>query len=96
MGRNFSSANVSPADARNIGKALSSDFCCDASARSCKTYSSLGQHLVWDLDVLYAERCALLREVWKSVPVVWKDGQAVAKPPPAGHACMAESVHPEP
>jgi WD40 repeat protein len=49
--------------------------------------SSLGQHLVWDLSALYAERCALLREVWKRVPVVWRDGHAVREPPPSDHSC---------
>ena len=51
--------------------------------------SSLGQHLVWNLSALYAERCALLREVWDRVPVVWRDGRAVAESPPASHACLA-------
>ena len=50
--------------------------------------SSLGQHLVWDLNVLYADRCTLLRQVWQRVPVVWRDGRAVAAKPPAKHPCM--------
>ncbi|MFP6685305.1 MAG: WD40 repeat domain-containing protein, partial [Polyangiaceae bacterium] len=49
--------------------------------------SSLGQHLVWDLSALYAERCSLLREVWKSVPIVWREGRAVREAPPNDHPC---------
>jgi hypothetical protein len=49
--------------------------------------SSLGQHLVWDLKALYADRCALLREVWQRVPVVWRDGRPVLEAPPLNHRC---------
>jgi WD40 repeat protein len=55
--------------------------------------SSLGQHLVWDLSALYAERCSLLREVWKRVPIVWREGRAVREPPPTGHPCRVADAH---
>jgi len=55
--------------------------------------SSLGQHLVWDLSVLYAQRCVLLHEVWKSVPVVWREGRAVREPPPVDHPCWATKAN---
>jgi hypothetical protein len=53
--------------------------------------SSLGQHLVWNLSPLYAEHCALLREVWQRVPVVWQDGRAVVEAPPPNHACQTKT-----
>ena len=49
--------------------------------------TDLGQHLLWDLSVFYASRCALLRRLWQRVPVVWDDGRAKAEPPSADHAC---------
>jgi WD40 repeat protein len=49
--------------------------------------SSLGHHLVWDLRSFYADRCALLRDMWKQVPVVWRNGHAVAQSPPTHANC---------
>jgi WD40 repeat protein len=46
-----------------------------------------GDHRIWDLGPLYAERCPLLRRVWREVPVVWEGGRAVRRPPPEGHPC---------
>jgi len=48
--------------------------------------SELGQHLRWDLAPLEMDRCALLRAIWKRVPVVWRDGRVVLTPPPK-HPC---------
>jgi len=50
--------------------------------------TELGRHLVWDLGVLRADRCAVLREVWAGVPVVWEGGRPVQRAPPAGHDCL--------
>ncbi len=50
--------------------------------------TELGDRLTWDLTPLAAERCKLLRVVWKQVPVVWQDGRAVGQAPPDEHACM--------
>ncbi|MBW2537677.1 MAG: protein kinase, partial [Deltaproteobacteria bacterium] len=52
--------------------------------------SDLGDSVVVSLDVLVRDRCELLREVWKTVPVVWKDGRAVVEPPPKDHECSPE------
>jgi len=49
--------------------------------------TDLGQHLIWDLSTFSASYCALLRQLWQRVHVVWKDGRAEAKPPPRDHDC---------
>ncbi len=49
--------------------------------------SELGDHAVADLPELAMDHCSLLRAVWESVPVVWRDGRAVLSPVPSGHAC---------
>jgi len=49
--------------------------------------SELGDALTLDLDVFGADYCDLLRDVWSSVPVVWKDGRPVYADPPAEHLC---------
>ena len=49
--------------------------------------TELGGHLSWDLRVLEQDRCALLREVWREVPLLWVGGLPVLGPPPAGHRC---------
>ncbi len=52
--------------------------------------TSQGDHLSWDLSVFAQDRCALLREIWAFVPVVWDRGRAVSRPPPADHACQRQ------
>jgi hypothetical protein len=49
--------------------------------------SALGQHLRWDFSTLYADRCAVLRELWRRVPIIWRDGRAVVTEPPSKHEC---------
>ena len=49
--------------------------------------TSLGDHLIWDLGVLQTDYCALLRRIWKEVPVVWEEGVPVKRRPPKGHRC---------
>jgi hypothetical protein len=51
--------------------------------------SELGRTLVWDLGDLYLDYCALMRKVWREVPVVWEGGRATPRPPPAGHRCLS-------
>ena len=49
--------------------------------------SELGAHWIWDLQAFYLDRCALLNDIWRDVPVVWDQGRAVKRPPPADHPC---------
>jgi WD40 repeat protein len=56
--------------------------------------TALGRSLVWDLSLFYAERCALLREVWQDVPVIWQRGQPLVAPPPPGHRCITGALAP--
>ncbi|MFP6685915.1 MAG: WD40 repeat domain-containing protein, partial [Polyangiaceae bacterium] len=49
--------------------------------------SDLGAYFKWDLNPFLVDWCGLLEDVWSSVPVIWKNGQAVATPPPAKHSC---------
>jgi len=52
--------------------------------------TDLGEHLVWDLSPLTIERCELLRQVWRKVPMVWDRGQPVVRPPPGDHPCAGQ------
>ena len=52
--------------------------------------TELGSELSWDLSVLGAERCALLRKVWAAVPVVWEHGRGVERKEPSGHPCARD------
>lgn len=47
----------------------------------------LGSHAVEDLRYLSEEYCALLREIWKEVPIVWEDERIVSRPPSEDHDC---------
>jgi len=49
--------------------------------------SSLGVSSTWDLDSFGLSHCALLREVWKTVPVVWAKGRPIRRAAPASHGC---------
>jgi WD40 repeat protein len=49
--------------------------------------SELGSYLIWDLSVLQRDRCELLREVWREVPVLWDEGTLSVQAPPADHVC---------
>ena len=51
--------------------------------------TSLGDHAVLDLRVLDQPWCALLEQVWQTVPVVWEAGRAEARGRPDGHECAA-------
>ena len=51
--------------------------------------TDLGHALRWDLDVLVADYCAVLREVWDQVPVIWTEGRVVVEEPPTDHECAS-------
>jgi hypothetical protein len=40
-----------------------------------------------DLGALGSGYCDLVREVWKSSPMIWRGGAPVAREPPPDHAC---------
>jgi WD40 repeat protein len=56
--------------------------------------TDLGQYVLWDLGVFFEDRCALMRQVWDAVPVVWRGGRPVAREPPADHACAVRAGRP--
>jgi hypothetical protein len=45
-----------------------------------------GDGLTWDLHDLERPRCELLQEVFRAIPVIWRDGHAVLAPTDA-QAC---------
>ena len=49
--------------------------------------SELAEPTKQDLSVLERDYCDLMRELWRTVPVVWEAGKAVKREPPAGHRC---------
>ncbi|HZO16727.1 MAG TPA: hypothetical protein VFB62_25800, partial [Polyangiaceae bacterium] len=49
--------------------------------------STLGRVLSWELGPFYADRCTLLEDVWRKVPITWQSGRALESPPPSDHAC---------
>jgi len=49
--------------------------------------TDLGSHLDWDLATFFVDSCAVLTDLWKSIFVVWDDGAAHARKPPADHRC---------
>lgn len=54
------------------------------------TASELGHGRRLDLRVFERSYCALLREVWASVPFVWEGGRAVPRSPRANHLCVGQ------
>jgi WD40 repeat protein len=51
--------------------------------------SELGDHTMLDLAPLTQDRCALLDDLWRAVPVAWENGLPVRRAPPADHPCAA-------
>jgi WD40 repeat protein/serine/threonine protein kinase len=49
--------------------------------------SDTGDLLVQDLSILRRDYCALIREIWRWVPTIWRGGYAGPAGPPAGHRC---------
>ncbi len=62
--------------------------------RDEKLYAAtdLGSFAVWNLGAFYQDYCQLLADVWKSVPVVWDNGQLVARTPPPHHLCYRQDT----
>jgi hypothetical protein len=56
--------------------------------------TSLGDSMVLDLEPFHLEYCALMRNVWRDVPVVWEAGLPVRREPPAEHTCRASQPPP--
>jgi WD40 repeat protein len=54
--------------------------------------TEMGDHLLWDLELLGAARCDVLRSVWSDVGVVWEDGAPRRRPPPEGHPCSVSTL----
>lgn len=55
--------------------------------RRLHAVSALGGHVSIGLEALTLDYCALLRRVWRAIPVVWQQGHAVQALPPATHRC---------
>ncbi|RLB62390.1 MAG: hypothetical protein DRI90_09170, partial [Deltaproteobacteria bacterium] len=49
--------------------------------------TDLGGHLAWDMRAFHQDDCELLRDVWRSVPIVWEHGRPVLREPPRDHRC---------
>jgi hypothetical protein len=49
--------------------------------------TALGDFVAHDLHAFTKEYCALMREVWREVDVVWEGSLPVAREPPASHPC---------
>jgi hypothetical protein len=62
--------------------------------RAQKLYaaSDLGDHVVVDLGVFHSSYCDVLQNVWKEVPVVWRDGELTLQAPPVSHRCRSKPV----
>jgi WD40 repeat protein/serine/threonine protein kinase len=51
--------------------------------------TELGDHYAIDLSVFDADYCALVRDAWRRIPLVWRDGRQVEKGPDPEHRCRA-------
>ncbi len=49
--------------------------------------SGLGDRREIDLSILERPYCEVLREVWATQPLVWRDGADSLEPGPADHHC---------
>ena len=58
--------------------------------RTLHAATELGRYMSWDLDMLYRDYCALLTDVWKDTPLVWRNGRPHAEAPPDGHRCASD------
>ncbi|MFH0899263.1 MAG: WD40 repeat domain-containing protein, partial [Pseudomonadota bacterium] len=52
--------------------------------------TEVGQHLVWDLSAFLEDYCELMRQVWRSIPVVWENGLPVSRRSIPEHRCAGE------
>ncbi|MFH0899998.1 MAG: WD40 repeat domain-containing protein [Pseudomonadota bacterium] len=53
--------------------------------------TEVGQYLVWDLSAFKQPYCELMRQVWRSIPVVWEGGLPVSRRSMADHRCAGET-----
>ena len=49
--------------------------------------SELGDHAAMDLSAFQVDYCELMRQIWREVPVVWRNRTAAVLPPPPDHRC---------
>ncbi len=49
--------------------------------------SGLSDRREFDLSILERSYCDVMREVWSTQPLVWRDGAVSVQPPPASHPC---------
>ena len=54
--------------------------------------TELGDHTTWDLGVLEMDYCALMRKVWRDIPVAWSGGRPTLSGPPAKHRCKLRLI----
>ncbi len=57
--------------------------------------TELGDHAVIDLSVFSMDYCGLLRQIWREVPVIWRNGLPVRESP-VGHRCYLPKAVPGP
>jgi hypothetical protein len=55
--------------------------------RTLHAVSELGDHEAIDVGYYVESYCAVLREIWNEVPVIWDEGQVRLRPPPRAHPC---------
>jgi len=49
--------------------------------------SELGDYRAFDFSTFYQDYCQVMNEVWKAVPITWKNGRPQAQPIPSSHPC---------
>ena len=49
--------------------------------------TTLGDATVLDLEVLEQDYCKLLAQIWRQVPVEWRDGRVHRRRRPGDHRC---------
>lgn len=49
--------------------------------------TELGDTLVWELDFLTSDYCALMHGIWANTPIVWEQGEPRIREAPAAHPC---------
>ena len=58
-----------------------------SSGSTVQAVSETGDQVTLDLSALTMPRCELMQRVWAAIPYAWREGQAVAEPPPRDHPC---------
>ncbi|MFH0901246.1 MAG: WD40 repeat domain-containing protein, partial [Pseudomonadota bacterium] len=52
--------------------------------------SEVGQYLAWDLSAFKQGYCELMRQVWRSIPVIWENGLPASRRSIPDHRCAGE------